>query len=361
MQVGQLSKTQISRYVRSGKVTMDGISLAQMAVENCQTDIFDINSDRRFYNPMSGSRINAAQGELLANKDKYLSKINKRYKFVPSSGDQQVCPETALYWLTMNTKNRVVSDPRVLKLAEAMLKGQWTNTGDPITFCTEDNGKTHYIISGQARLWAGWVSNQTVEHTIRFTKDTRVAGNIDTGKTRSIGDLLSSRNLPKHQVLGGVVNVIRAYHEFDPPFMNAPNWNSVPKFLPNDILEYIERNPQIIDTVVDGFPEILQCRRMMKSPVWASALHYLTQEKEGKTDQFLSFWEDLETGIGLEQGDPVLTLREYLLKDLGSSKKIDRLAMAAVVVKAWNQRKEGRYGMVLRWLPMRSEAFPSIE
>ena len=343
-----------------GRVTNDGLTLAHLAKDFCQSSIFDLSMDGRSTKSSAGQRIWLSQKELLDNSQLYIDRIPKEHIYMPDSGDQLVSPETALYWLTMNTRNRTISDGRVLKLSEAIMEGLWTNTGDPITFCTEDGGRSHYIISGQARLWAQWATNCTVEHTLRYTDDIRVAGNIDTGKTRSISDLLSAKKYPKHLVLGGVANIVRGYQEFDPPFLGAPNWNSVPKYPSNQLLEYIEAHPELVEAIVNDYPDLNQCRRMFGSPVWASALCYLTMSNVGTTKLWAKqFWGDLESGVGLEQGDPVLLIRENLIRNSVQNKKWDKLSIGAMVIKAWNLRKLGHSVSQIRWAQAK-EAFPTI-
>ena len=79
-------------------------------------------------------RVQATQDNLLKDSFAPLSSIDGRYKVKPKEGDWTIEPETCLYWLSMNTSNRAVTDARVLELAEDMVANEWHNTGTPIIF-----------------------------------------------------------------------------------------------------------------------------------------------------------------------------------------------------------------------------------
>ncbi len=341
------------------------MNIGDFVEEYSQRDVFDALPERGERAGTNRVVVNIAQKDLLTNTDATLKRLSKDSRYLPDAGDHMVAPQTALYWLTMNIKNRSVSDARVLKLAEAMVNDQWTNTGDPITFCMNPDNKTYYIISGQARLWAGWVSNVTVEHTIRYTSDVKVAGNIDTGKSRSVADLLSSEKFEKSNILGGVAKFVMGYEGFSPPFGNRTKWNAIPKFGSNEVLDYLLDRPLIKTHVKESYPQLVQTRRLFGGGVMVSALNYLTYIKDfekykERTDDFTIFWEDVETGTGLQSGDPILKLRDSLLADMASAKRSDKLLFAALLIKAWNFRKTGRTPGRLTWNPARGESFPEI-
>tara|TARA_Y100000310_G_scaffold271664_1_gene286271 strand:+ start:728 stop:1858 length:1131 start_codon:yes stop_codon:yes gene_type:complete len=365
-----MAKKNIKREIASpktyrfgGRVSVEGMTIAQLCESKCQTSIFDISADGR--NPgkksTAGQRIYYSQQELLENKDFYLNKIDPAFQFLPEPGDQCVAPEQALFWLTLNTKNRTVSDARVLKVAEAMVKGEWANTGDPITFCTEDHGRTYYIISGQARLWAMWLTNCHAEHTIRFTTDSRVQGVIDTGKTRTVADLLSASGFAKHRFIGHAASIVRGYVEHDPPYLGATTWEAAPRYPANDIKDWLTANTDFTDRVDFSYPSLRQCSRMLRSPAWSTGMEYLLHMHCANPSLSDQFWADLETGVNLEQGDPVLTLREQLMRDR-ADKKFNKLSLVAMVIKAWNYRMRGRRIKDVRWRSSgaNAEPFPEI-
>jgi hypothetical protein len=350
-------------YRFGGRVSVEGLSIAQLSKERCQTDIFDISADGR--NPSrrssAGQRINYSQKELLDNVDVYLRRIPKRFIYMPEAGDQIVGPETALYWLTYNTNNRTVSDARVLRFAQEMVRERWLNGGDPVIFCQPDDKTTPWIISGQARLWASWLTNKACEHTIRWETNPDVQAIVDTGKTRTSSDLFASSGFNHPTILTNAITIVRGHEEFEPPYLGATTWETVPKYPSLDLREWADENPDFIDRIDTTFNSLKQCSSMLRSHAWAGALEYLMYIYCHGSPDFHRFWEDFETGVNLDQGDPVLVLRETLYRDK-ALKKINKLGLLAMVIKAWNYRKKNRAIKELRWRTNgeRIEPFPEI-
>lgn len=357
-------------YRFGGRVSVEGMTIAQLSEERCQTDIFNISPDERTTKAggardwaRAGQRIIYSQRELLANEASYLEKIPRRYQFLPEAGDQIVAPETALYCLTYNTRNRTVSDSRVLKFAQDMVSGAWLNAGDPVYFCLPEGEKTPWIISGQARLWASWLTNIPCEHTVRWGTNPDVQGIIDTGKTRTVTDLFSSLNKPRYRILPGASSLVRGYEEHEPRFHGAMTWETIPRYPSNDTLDWVNANPQFEERVDSTFDSLKICRRLLQTPVLPSGLEYLLYLHSDDAKACKRFWEDLETGVGLAQNDPVMVLREMLVRDTTYlQKRLNRLTIAALVIKAWNLRQRGRTIKDLRWRTTAAnlEPFPEI-
>lgn len=372
-------------YHRGGRVSITGQTIAQLCASRCQTDIFDISADGRSPDRRStaGQRIFYSQETLLANKALYISRLPEHAKYMPVNGDQLVSPETALYWLTKNTSNRVLSDARVLKWADDMVQGEWHNTGDPIMIFIKDLSlisnqslldEEPYLVSGQARLWAMWLTNTCVEHTIRYTDNPKVLDVIDTGKTRTVTDLLSTQ-YAKPSLLSGGATLVRGYEDNEPPYLGATTWEAAPKYPAHEIKRWLADNPVFVARVHDNangnlYP-LRMCKKLLNSKSLPPAIDYLLYANSGQTYgpsgtvALQRFWNAFETGENLKQGDPVLALRTTLLNSLAQRQKINRLSLLALVIKSWNFRvqersiQEGR----LRWRVGGSyhhEPFPTI-
>ena len=305
-------------------------------------------------------RVQKTQDALLADPYAALRRIDNKYMFKPKDGDQYVRPETCLYWLSLNTSNRQVTDARVYDLAEHMVADNWHNTFNPIIFFTGDGGKTFILANGQTRMWAGWLTGCTVEHTVRITDDPKVLIHIDDHKSRTVGDLLSTKKYANYNVLASATTFVRGYQEFDPPFNGAVTMHNGPKFLRGQVLEFVEDNPDFVAVLAEGHRALPWTKRMMRSPSMASALYYLTSLSSSTgSPAFVKFWDAMETGVGLEAGHPVLRLRQMLLSNMTAPKRYDALTVAALVVKAWNLVHSGRVRGRIAWSPQ-IERFPSI-
>jgi hypothetical protein len=191
-------------------------------------------------------RVQATQDLLLADPYAPLKRIDSKFKTKPKEGDQLVTPETCLYWLSLNTSNRVVTDARVYDLAEFMTADEWHNTFNPVLFYTGDGGKSFILANGQTRMWAGWLTGCTVEHTVRITDDPKVLTHIDDHKARTVGDLLSTKKYANYNVVASATGFVRAYQEFDPPFAGAATMHNGPHYQRGEILEFVEDNPDFV-------------------------------------------------------------------------------------------------------------------
>jgi len=304
-------------------------------------------------------RVQATQDKLLADSFTPLKHIDSKLKFKPREGDQLITPETCLYWLSLNVSNRTVTDARVMELAEYRVADEWHNTFNPVMFYTGDNGKTFILANGQTRMWAGWLTGCTVEHTVRITDDPKVLIHIDDHKARTVGDLLSTKKFANYNVLASASGFVRAYQEFDPPFAGAATMHNGPHFQRGEILEFVEDNPDFVAAVGEGHRALKWTKRMLRSPSMATALYYLTGLSAPGSTVFDKFWDAMETGVGLEATHPVLRLRQILIANMTAPKRYDSLHVAAMVVKAWNLVHAGRVRGRIAW-GASTERFPSI-
>ena len=304
-------------------------------------------------------RVQATQDLLLANPYAPLSRINGKFKVKPKEGDQLVAPETCLYWLSLNTSNRVVTDARVYELAEDMVADAWHNTFNPVIFFTEDGGKTFILANGQTRMWAGWLTGCTVEHTIRITDDPKVLEHIDDHKARTVGDLLSTKKYANYNSMATAISIVRAYQEFEPPFGGATIMHNRPQYKRGEILKFAEDNPDFIATLGEAQNRLRWTKRMLRSPSLACALYYLVGLSSHGSPTFEKFWDAMETGAGLDTTHPVLRVRQLLIANMTAPKRYDALHVAAMVVKAWNLVRAGRVRGRIAW-GASTERFPSI-
>jgi len=118
-----------------------------------------------------------------------------------------VTPEKASLWLGREQDrnvNRSVSDAHVQRLARDMASGDWKLTHEGIAFDPDD-----VLIDGQHRLWAVIYADTPIEMYIwrGVTRDALMA--IDTGRPRSLPDVLNITG-EHHGVDRSQVAVLRA-------------------------------------------------------------------------------------------------------------------------------------------------------
>jgi hypothetical protein len=96
----------------------------------------------------------------------------------------EITPDMARDWLTRNHENRPIGARRVHYLATAIARGEYMLTGEAIKFDTEG-----YLLDGQHRLAAIIEANQPIRSLVVRDIDTAARRVMDTGKTRTLGDV----------------------------------------------------------------------------------------------------------------------------------------------------------------------------
>jgi hypothetical protein len=178
----------------------------------------------------------------------------------------------------------------------------------------------------------------------------RAQDTVDTGRRRRLADILKIEGFSDSHSLAAGVNIlhrIRTGSRIDYSHGNAPS--------PQQALGLIAREPQIIRSVVIA-------RRVTKAvggPIGIfSALHCVFYEID--PDPTEEFYARLVDGIRLEPGDPALHLRNQLARprrDRSYSQSPNTIA--ALTIKAFNQRREGREIELLTY--RKGEPFPSVD
>lgn len=87
------------------------------------------------------------------------------------------------------------------------------------------------------------------------------------------------------------------------------------------------------------------------------AFHYLFSQKDrAAADAYL---EQLTSGASIGPTDPAYVVREFMLKNSLSVRKVKQQHMAAIMVKGWNALRKGVPMKIARWTP--DESFPIVE
>lgn len=213
------------------------------------------------------------------------------------SEEMLITPKMAEEWLTRNVHNRPVSDATVNKFALDMANGKWTLTHQGIAFDTR-----HRLADGQHRLWAIFMSGVPVKMMVTDNLSPESIAHIDMQRVRSVSDVLKLQyDMPNSRKLGARTVVIRDIEE--------PDRARVPLSV-DQTLEIYHRHKAGLDWSL----QVLGGEKMKLWPAApvAGALAYAYPTDPSKINEFA---EKLKSGEGLSKGNPILTLREYLLRE----------------------------------------------
>jgi hypothetical protein len=111
----------------------------------------------------------------------------------------EITPEIAAQWLALNRLNRPLRPGRVAEIATMMAAHQWEITGEAIKFGTDG-----LLLDGQHRLAAVIASGITIRSLVIWEVDTAARMFMDSGKARTLGDIVTMEGIEGGPELVGV-------------------------------------------------------------------------------------------------------------------------------------------------------------
>lgn len=230
-----------------------------------------------------------------------------------------------------------------LQLAKHMREGRWQLNGEAIKF--DDND---VLTDGQHRLQACVTSG--VPLTTWVVRGVPRDAEMDAGRTRSIGDRLTARGEVNSRNLGAALNalmVIEHGKKYD---------HSKASSLHLEIEKYLKAHPRLRSYVNAEHSKFRLFDRSTTFP----ALAYCFDSSDELSGHI--FMQQLAHGTDMQEGSPVLVLRNMLLKMRASKRKLDLVDQLAVCIKAFNFHLEGRTVRYIAWRTSGAhvEEFPKI-
>jgi hypothetical protein len=222
-----------------------------------------------------------------------------------------------------NKINRKLSRSHVDYLKRQILN-KFPLTGETVKF--DWNGD---MIDGQHRLQAIIETGVAVETVVVRNLDPAVRDFIDVGKVRTGANALDMEGIPNSAAVASCVRWLLHYEDcrFNRERMN--------RISPGQVVDEVLEHPEYAVTA-----QLSHGTRHLTNMGMATALRVLFD----RVDQAESakFWDDLKTGVGLQPHDPVLRLREKLMRNKMQKHRAGSIEQAAWIVKAWNARRRRR-------------------
>ncbi len=236
-----------------------------------------------------------------------------------------VTPEMAAGWLETIDSNRRISRKIVSDYATCMSDGRWMQTAETIKF----NGDGT-LIDGQHRLRAVVKSDTSQLFVIAEGLDKAVFAFCDTGKKRSLGDLLTISGVEKFQpILAGVTTYWYKYCRDGLGNMDFNRW--LHKVNIAKRLEFYESHPEILLMVL--FVRGLGGDRIASPPVTCFWYGIFREVHEEKAKEFIS---KLIIGNSLAEDDPILRFRTKALGWAAKKETPHLSTIMILLVKTWN-------------------------
>lgn len=265
-----------------------------------------------------------------------------------------VTPEIASAWLGRNRGNRAVAHKVVKQYQTDMERGQWSETCEPIKF-----SKTGRLMDGQHRLHALINSGVKLRFVVVVGVQDEAFADMDTGKVRSAGNVLSTEGLGDWQSRVGAT----AAHWILGHIAGRPLYSNV-KSTNHAVRTFLLDNPKYIKSI-----ELVEKLPRLHPPIshsLAVALHWVFRDKDAELAE--KFMEGLFIGESLRRDSPVLMLRNkmkdsrLLTRNAHTASPFSTKAQMHACIKAWNLMRKGRFCTSARNLfPRSDEDFPEVE
>lgn len=241
----------------------------------------------------------------------------------------EIGPERAMELLAHNDHNRPMDFALVKTYARQMsAPGEWRFVGDPIRV-----SKTGRLLDGQNRMQAIVQSGTTHKFALISGLEDDDQAYMDVGKKRTPGDVFGMFGVPNAPRAAAVTNMLMRYE-----MRNLLDTKY--KITVAEQLDYY-RNPDNthrIDTgttIGDGMIKLLPI-----SPAVVGAVHAAVSRE---SDPFVTeeFFVKLREGYGLEQGDGISALRNWLIRRKREDLRVNRNEYFYLLARTWNDWVQG--------------------
>lgn len=255
-----------------------------------------------------------------------------------------VTPSVAKLYLELNTKNRRVKNPVVLRYAQDMLSGNWReDTGELIKV-----SKTGELLDGQHRLLAVIKANVCINFHFAIGLEDDLAPFLDTGSGRNATDTFKINGIKYDNT---IPSIIQSYYLLK---KNNGKSNSQvnDKMTNNGLLGAYRKREKFWQMVASkSHSRYLSFAKIL--PPSSLGSHYAVFYDINANDAEL-FMDALSTGLDIKNNSIGL-LRQKLIQDKISQKKLPIKIKNALIIKAWNAFRLHKDTKILKYDSLREE------
>lgn len=213
-----------------------------------------------------------------------------------------ITPKYAGDLLKKNTKNRPLSTRRAKLLADAMVRGEWVFNGDAIRV-----SRSGVVLDGQHRLSAVMMSGVSIDAILINGLDDSVFDTIDTGSSRTCGDVLSITGVKNANVVAAALSLYFAWKKTGNPFHGSPESKPTHK----QAEQLLEDTPTIKDSATASTSHAW-CRKYLTASITTFCMTVFSEVDKDAASEFFS---ELEDGVFSYASSPVMRLRDRVMED----------------------------------------------
>lgn len=248
-----------------------------------------------------------------------------------------VTPELAESWLGCNKKNRNFSDETANRYTRDITKKRWPFTGDPVRF--SDDWR---LLDGQHRLTAITVTGITLRLLVVIGLAESTQAFMDSGTKRHAAGTLAIQKVPNYTAVASLVRLSLMWNPSGlwDPSRGTQLFGSHLQVSTAEITEFVDEHPAVHEAARVGVRMAYQVAGAKPSVIGATYLR-ATALPGGAFDA-AEWFHRLETGADLTLGDPVLALRNGVLRTRSESLQNSQRDQLWKVIRAWNASRDGQ-------------------
>lgn len=239
-----------------------------------------------------------------------------------------ITPRLARKLLEQNTNNRDISPGNLAKIKLIMERGEWELNGEAIKIAK--NGR---ILDGQHRLMAAVETATTFSTLIVYGLDDETQETMDSGKSRTIANVLTLRGYKNAARLASIVTSIIREEQWS--LKAAATGSTAYVVTPKQVVDRLQVEPSLEELASNVRP-----LTALLSGRTAGLLYYVLSSVDADDAQY--FFDRLVAGDGMERDNPILVLRNLLMVLKQEKRGVrSQTYVSALVVKAWNKYRLG--------------------
>lgn len=282
---------------------------------------------------------------------------------------ETITPQMAQDYLGANVKNRTYNKRHARALAKMIQEGLWVFDANPIKFA--ENG---FLIDGQHRLQACIIAQTPIKSLVVRGLPYEAFHNIDTGRARTAGDILSIEGSPYATTIASSIVKYFALKngrlaewgsyrkkERGEDVLRAPSLKDLQITKP-EILSFYKDNKTLCDEVgsrAGSLGKGTNGVRIYSYSIIGGYALFLILEKHHPQEYVFDFFNQLITGKNITN-ESVLTLRNIMVRYNCGQIALTSKQRAAYFAKAWNYYVKGVEKERFRYTKEIDDAIPLL-
>lgn len=256
-----------------------------------------------------------------------------------------VTPAIAKEYIEANISNRRVKTPILDRYANDMANGRWKMfTGETIKI-----SKSGRILDGQHRLLAVIKSNQSIYFDFAINLDDNVFDVIDTGSSRNASDTFKVKGIKHENVIPSTISMYNLLCLGKRAGLQK-NHKSTNAML---LEQYYEDEIFWQNIAKTSHGLYLSFAKILTPSMIGGFYAYFSKLNPEKAEDFIT---QLTTGVNI-QNETITFLRNKLMQDKMSPRKMPITLKMALIIKTWNFFIKDQKVKVLKFDSVRDE-FP---